>query len=278
MKILAALLLVLISFIWGSTFIVVKNAIIHIPPFLFVSLRFAVATVLLLPLVYRERVKDGFVEGILTGFALFGGYAFQTFGLLFTSASKSAFITSMAVILVPFTGYILFRIKPTTRELIALFLAFLGLYQLILGPSFKLKGLNAGDVLTLLCAVSFALHISLTGHFTGRVNIKVFTFYQFLFVSLISMVFSILIGEGFKGLSGDPLLAMFFVGMFATAFAFIGQTWAQRHIRATKTALIFSLEPVFAAVFAFYFGGETLSLTQIIGGILILIGIIISGR
>ncbi len=279
MSYIAISLLVLIAFIWGSTFIVVKNAIVHIPPFLFVSLRFAIASLILFPFVFKNRPSrlNGLREGIIAGLALFGGYSFQTFGLLFTTASKSAFITSLAVVLVPFTGLLLFGIKPTKREILALVLAFAGLYQLILGPSFRFTGLNVGDVLTFFCALSFALHISLTGYFTERVELEIFTFFQFLFVSIISMVFSTLSGESFRGLSGNPLFALIFIGVFATTFAFVGQTWAQRHIKATKTALIFSLEPVFATVFAVIFGGEILMLSQVIGGILILLGILISG-
>ncbi len=280
MSFLAILVLVLISFVWGSTFIVVKNAIAHIPPFLFVSLRFAIASLILIPFVIKNRfgLSDNFKKGSIAGLALFGGYTFQTFGLLFTTASKSAFITSLAIVLVPFTGFVLFRIKPLKREIFALVLAFIGLYQLILGPSFKFEGMNFGDVLTFFCALSFALHISLTGHYTNKVNIETFTFYQFVFVSLLAFVFSLTWGESFTGLGGNPLYSLLLVGVFATAFAFVGQTWAQRHIRATKTALIFSLEPVFAAIFAVIYGGEVITKNQLVGGVLILLGILISER
>ncbi len=279
MKGFAIVLLIIITFIWGSTFIVVKNAIIHIPPFVFVSLRFIVAALLLIPFLLKRKEKFSMEEipkSFVTGSALFGGYAFQTFGLVFTTASKSAFITSLSVVLVPFVSYIIFKRKPGTRETIALGLAVIGLYQLILGPHFKFKGINIGDILTFFCALSFALHISLTGHFTKSVSIETFTFNQFLYVGVISFLFSLMFGEKVAGLSGKPLLALLFIGVFATAFAFVGQTWAQRHIKDTQAALIFSLEPVFAVIFAVIFGREVLTISQIIGGSLIIGGILIS--
>ncbi len=279
MRGLAIGLLVIITFIWGSTFIVVKNAIVHIPPFVFVSFRFIIAAILLIPFLIRRGERFSSTEilkSILTGTALFGGYTFQTFGLLYTTASKSAFITSLSVVLVPFVSYLIFRRKPGTREIVALGLAVVGLYQLILGPHFKFEGVNLGDILTFFCALSFALHISLTGHFTKSVNIESFTFNQFLFVGVIAYIFSLMFGEKITGLSGNPLLALLFIGVFATAFAFVGQTWAQRYIKDTQAALIFSLEPVFAVVFAVLFGGEILTASQIIGGSLIIGGILIS--
>ncbi len=275
----AIALLVIITFIWGSTFIVVKNAIAHIPPFVFVSFRFIIAAILLIPFMIRRGNKitiSEVMKSIITGSALFGGYAFQTLGLLYTTASKSAFITSLSVVLVPFVSYLIFRRKPGAREIAALGMAVIGLYQLILGPRFKFEGINLGDAFTFFCALSFALHISLTGHFTKSVNIESFTLNQFLYVGIISFIFSLIFGEKITGLSGNPLFALIFIGVFATAFAFVGQTWAQRHIKDTQAALIFSLEPVFAVLFAILFGGEILTTNQIIGGSLIIGGILIS--
>lgn len=279
MRDLAIVLLVIITFIWGSTFIVVKNAIIHIPPFVFVSLRFIIAAILLIPFLIKSESRCTFDEirkSLLTGSALFGGYAFQTLGLIYTTASKSAFITSLSVALVPFVSYLIFRRRPGLREIVALGMAVIGLHQLILGRHSKFEEVNLGDVLTFFCALSFALHISLTGHFTKMVDIETFTFYQFLYVGIISFFFSLVFREKFTGLSRNPLLALLFIGIFATAFAFVGQTWAQRHIKDTQTALIFSLEPVFAVIFAVLFGGETLTTSQIIGGSLIVGGILVS--
>ena len=278
MRTLSILLLIFITFIWGSTFIVVKNAIQHIPPFLFVSLRFFIASLLLLPFLSRVKqiTRRSILSGILVGTALFGGYIFQTLGLLYTSASKSAFITSLAVVLVPFVSFVLFKNRPGAREIFALILAFIGLYQLILGPRFHFNGINRGDILTFFCALSFAIHISLTGFYTKSIDLMTFTFSQFLYVGIVSLIFSKLFGEPFAGLSGNPLLALLFIGVFATAFAFVGQTWAQRHLKDVHAALIFSLEPVFATIFAVAFGGEILTLSQIIGGSLIILGILIS--
>ena len=279
MRTLAITILIAITFIWGSTFIVVKDAIQHIPPFLFVSLRFFIASLLLLPFlpgVEYSSLKKSIFGGLLVGTALFGGYIFQTMGLIYTTATKSAFITSLSVVLVPFVSLILWRSKPGMREVIALLLALIGLYQLILGPHFHFNGVNKGDVLTFFCALSFAIHISLTGFYTKSIDLTTFTFSQFLYVGVVSLIFSKLFGEPVMGLSGNPLLALLFIGVFATAFAFVGQTWAQRHLKDVHAALIFSLEPVFATIFAVAFGGETLTFSQILGGSLIILGILIS--
>ena len=157
-NLIAKLSLVLVAIIWGVTFIMVKNALNDAPPFSFASLRFGIATILTLILVNQKiftLTKHEINGGIFCGFFLFLGYAFQNFGLMITTATKSAFITSISVLLVPILLVVLKLQKVRMRIWIAVLMATTGLYLLILPGG----GINLGDIITFGCSISFAIHI-----------------------------------------------------------------------------------------------------------------------
>ncbi len=264
------------TFIWGSTFVVVKDALADASPVWFIALRFAIAAVLLFLLMARSGVaRSAILPGIILGVFLFGGFFLQTWGLKDTTPSKCAFITGFAVILVP---VILMaggsRMKKAS--LAGGLLGLAGLYFLIL-PS-GVSNVNMGDALSLACAVSFAFHIVLVGKYTRLHSFLHLVPVQVLTAAVLS--FLCLPFEPARFIRWTPWLAfaIAITGVLATAFAFSVQNWAQRFTPAAHTALIFALEPVFAFLTSFVTGSEHLGGKIILGSALILSGMIISER
>jgi drug/metabolite transporter (DMT)-like permease len=263
-----------VTLIWGSTFVVVKEALVDASPLPFLGIRFTLAGILLFLVMGRglgERQALG--PGFLLGVFLFAGYLCQTTGLLYTTPSKSAFITGFAVILVPFLQALHgFRLRVATIAGALLGLA--GIYFLVL-PS-GLHAVNRGDVLTLFGAVSFAVHIVLVGSYTRRFSFRHLVPVQILVVGLLAAA-ALPLNLDFRlhwtaGLIGALLLT----AVLATGFAFSVQNWAQQFTPPAHTALIFALEPVFAALTSRLVLGERLGGKVFMGSALILAGMVIS--
>lgn len=266
-----------VAIVWGATFVVVKNAIEIVPVYQFLVIRFLISFLLLFPAVFTSLKSITAKEikyGVILGVFLFMGYAFQTIGLQYTSASKAGFITGMAVVLVPIFSWMLFNEVPGKIVIFGTFLAFLGLGLLSLQGSLNIE---YGDLLVLGCAVSFAFHITYVSKFAGQGRTTILTIIQIAMVALLSLPFSIM-QEGWPRIywTTDLLTAIIITGLFATTIAFFLQTYMQRFTSAAHTALIFSTEPVFAALFAYLLIGEILSPRGILGGALILLGMLIS--
>jgi drug/metabolite transporter (DMT)-like permease len=270
----AELLLVVTTFIWGSTFVIVKGALADAPPFPFIAIRFVLAGMLMLLVMARGRIeREAVLPSLLLGVALFAGYAFQTWGLVFTTPSKSAFITGFSVILVPLIALIQghpLRMGNAGGAALGL----LGLYFLVL-PS-GVGAVNRGDLLTLLGALSFAAHIVLVGNYTRRISFLQLASGQILTVGFIAILAVPLGPARVLHWTGRLVFAVVVTAIFATAFAFGAQVWAQRHTPPAHTALIFALEPVFAALTSLVVTGERLGGKGLVGSGLVLAGMVIS--
>ncbi|MBZ5516441.1 MAG: DMT family transporter [Acidobacteriia bacterium] len=270
----AEALLVVTTMIWGSTFVVVKGALRDASPLPFISIRFILAGALLF-LVLRggwmsaRTLARGFVLGVF----LFAGYLLQTSGLLYTTPSKSAFITGFAVILVPFMQTLYgFRLRKAT--VVGALSGLLGIYFLVL-PS-GLHAVNHGDLLTLVGAACFGLHIVLVGSYTRRFSFRHLVPVQILTVGLLAAFAWPLGLRGRLNWTVALVGAILLTAVLATGFAFAVQNWAQQFTPPAHTALIFALEPVFAAltsriVMAEHFGGKI-----VLGSALILGGMVVS--
>jgi len=270
----AEILLVLVTLIWGSTFVVVKGALSDASPLPFVAVRFTLAGVLLFlvmsrGLVDRQALGPGFVLGVF----LFAGYLCQTTGLLYTTPSKSAFITGFAVILVPFIQMIHgFRLRGATIAGALFGLA--GIYLLVL-PS-GLHAVNRGDILTLFGALSFAIHIVLVGSYTRRFSFRHLVPVQILAVGLLAAAALPLNLDFRLEWTVGLVAALVVTATLATGFAFAVQNWAQQFTPPAHTALIFALEPVFAALTSRLVMGERLGGKMFLGSALILAGMLVS--
>ena len=274
-KIAAQLSLVFVTIIWGLTFVLVKQSLNDAPPFYFATLRFGLATILAITVVNRKIFqikKNEFIGGIICGFFLFMGYSFQNFGLMNTTASKSAFITSVSVLLVPII-LITFNLQQVKWKIwIAVIMATLGLYLLILPGEGEL---NLGDILTAGCALSFALHIIAQDIYIKKeVHLLHFFCVQLGFVTLISFINAIIFEPSAIIWSNRLFAAIMITGVLATFFAFLLMIWAQKILNPSETAIIFSVEPVAAALFAMAFGGEVLGLFGWLGGGLICLAVV----
>lgn len=277
-QLMAEFALVLVTAVWGATFVTVKEAITHIMPNYFLAIRFGLATLILLIITNRRLKKITWPllgQGILIGLMLFAGYAFQTIGLQYTSASNAGFITGLAVVLVPVFLALTTKKLPHLIPGLGIVSATFGLALLTINSSLKF---NLGDILTLFCAVSYALHILLVGKFSPGNDSFILATVQIGTVAVASTIAAL----GWEkapvaaSFNTQVLEAILITSVFATAFAFFLQTWTQKYTSPTHTAIIFTMEPVFAALFAFLVGGESLVLKQGLGALCILVGMLAS--
>jgi drug/metabolite transporter (DMT)-like permease len=274
--VVADLLLVLICLFWGMSFIMVKTAIMELDLYWFLFLRFTLATVILL-IVFAGRLKrftfPSFRDGFILGSVLFSAFVLQTIGLKYTSASNAGFITGLHVILVPFILAVVFRRMPAATATIGAVICAAGLFLLTVGDDFSI---NRGDIWVIVCAVSVAFHVILTGWYAVKHDVYLVAIAQMVAMTTWAGVSAVTIGKAPHALSGYVIVAIVFLAIFATAFNFTVQTWAQQYTSPTRAAVIFTMEPVFAAIFAFWWGGEVLKSRGYIGAGLILVGIILS--
>lgn len=281
----ADLVLLLVTAIWGTTFVVVKDAVTRTPVFTFLAIRFALAAAAMLPLLrwpwLMSRLapsspgnplpRSPLGPGALLGFFLFASYGFQTSGLQATTPAKAAFITGLSVVFVPLLGALFWRRLPPPAALLGVLLATAGLALLSLQADLSV---NRGDLLVLGCAVALALHILTTGVFAPRSDPLRLTGVQLLTVALLSGLVALLWERPLTPPSPSVWFAAIFTGLLASTFAFGAQTVAQRFTSATHTALIFVSEPVFAALFSYALGREVLTARAWLGCGLILAGML----
>jgi drug/metabolite transporter (DMT)-like permease len=270
----AALSLLGVAAVWGFTFTAVKRALDAADPFSFLAVRFALAAGILL-LVFPRRVFRANLRGVgsaaLIGVWLTAGYALQTTGLVYTTASKSAFITGLSVVLVPILSFAVSRIRPRGGSLAAVLFAAAGLYLL---TSPRAGGVNIGDFLTLGCAAAFALHIITTERVAPHHDPVPLAFWQIVTTAIACSLIAIASPERRLVLTPWTLAALLVTGILATAVAFLVQTWAQRRTSATHVAVIFTAEPVFAALFSWLVQHEALGPGKLLGGALIVLGML----
>ncbi len=286
-KLTAHLLLLAVVLVWGTTFSLVKAALADTTPLVFNLLRMTLAFLLLAAVNLRSLknlTRTDLRFGIAAGILLALGYQFQTSGLAHTTASKSAFLTGLVVVFVPLLSAIPYIAPPDTTKLtidvfLGAILAFAGLVLLTTPPgsgSAILSGLHLGEWLSLLCAVAFACHLLMLAHTSPRVTARRLGTLQIGFAAL-TMLVTLPLGGAIRLHSAPQLwIALAVTAVLATAAAFTIQSWAQQHLPATHTALIFTLEPVFAWLTSLIFFGERLGRRSLLGATLILAGILIA--
>ncbi|MGH9657526.1 MAG: DMT family transporter [Bryobacteraceae bacterium] len=267
------LALVAVTVVWGATFVIVKRALEDASPLLFVGLRFAAATAVLV-FLYRRRLASGPIRGgLLAGVFLFAGYAFQTLGLQETSASKAAFITSLNVVLVPFFGALVYRVWPHISESIGVVVATAGLALLTLEG--EALAVGRGDMLELICAAGFAAHIVVLGHYS-RAGFERVAVLQVATTAALALIGCGLLERPYFRSTTQLWLALAATSLLATALALTVMVWAQQTVPPARAALIFALEPVVAAVTSWLAAGEAFTARAAAGAALILGGILVA--
>ncbi len=289
MKLRAYLLMLFTVAVWGTTFVVVKDALADVTPLAFNLVRMTLAF-LVLAVAYRSHWREvnrhQLVAGAVVGFFLAMGYQFQTAGLAKTTASNSAFITGMVVVLVPLFSAIRWLRPPGAKRprwnaFTGAILAFAGILLLTLPATAKsllpnFTSMNLGDLLSLGCAIGFAFHCLALGHASLRVHFKPLALLQVGFCALFMAISTPMLEHPHIHLTLRLAFALAVAAVLATAAAFSIQSWAQSILPATHIALIMTLEPVFAWITSFLFLGERLGLRPASGAILILAGIAIT--
>jgi drug/metabolite transporter (DMT)-like permease len=282
-RVRADLALAFCSLLWGATFVVVKNSLDHASVFLFLAVRFTLAAALMIafrPKVLRQAKREELIAGARLGLFMFGGYAFQTAGLQYTTPAKSGFVTGSSVVLVPLLLAIFWRRQLTRWAYSGALAAVIGLYFLT-APAESIAHLNRGDLLTLVAAALYAVHIILVGEYTQRHSHGALSVLQVAACGLLAWPAAAAAAAlGWQAprfaWHWELLLGIAICAVFATAAAFSIQLWAQQYTTSSHAAILFTLEPVFAVITSYLLIGERLSGRALLGAAFVLGGILLA--
>ncbi len=270
--------LLIVTLIWGFGFSITNIALNFCTPYEIMVLRFTIAA-LLLPAIFFKSIKKinrlDLKGGAWVGFFLFMAFLTQTIALQYTTVSKSAFLTTTNVVMVPIIGYMLFKDKLDRFACGGAVMALIGTATLSMQLDLSI---NIGDALSLLCALFFALHVYFTGYFLFKGSDAIrLTITQMAMASLCSIVLYVFT-TGFTPMSvpTEGLLAVFYMGVISTTGSFLLQTVSQKYVNQTKAVVILSMESVFGTMAAFILLGERLSLRMFVGCGIILCGVLLS--
>jgi drug/metabolite transporter (DMT)-like permease len=279
----AHLLLVLMTLIWGSTFVLIKQALNDSSPLVLNAVRMALAAVLLAIFYWKQMTKltrPVLIAGVTVGFFLYLGYALQTSGLRLTTPSKSAFLTGTSTVMVPLLLVAIWRTHIHLWRVAGIVLALAGLFLMTVpGGGANLADfakVSLGDILSIGCAVGFAFHIVFVGRASQRFPFEQIAVLQIFTAAVLMAVTAPLLETPHFHPTGTVIATILITGIFGTAVAFTVQAWAQQFTPATHTALIFNLEPVFAWLTSFVYLKERLGLRAGAGALLILGGVLVS--
>ncbi|HKH32103.1 MAG TPA: DMT family transporter [Gaiellaceae bacterium] len=271
----AAILLIAVTAVWGVTFVQVKDAVAIYPLFAFLAVRYAIGSAVLLPpaaLRLRALGRNGFVAGSILGVLLAAGLALQTAGLERTTVTNTGFITGLYVLLTPLFALALFHTRITRELWIAVALALLGLTLLAGVPSSS----ATGDLLVLASTAAQALQIVMVERYAGRYEAVGLVFVEILVACIGCTAIALVLGDLSVPHGRTVWGALIVTGVFASALAYLIQIWAQQRISATRIAVIFSLETVWAGFFGYVLDGDRLGLLGLVGCGLIFLAILVA--
>lgn len=268
--------LIIIAIIWGSGFVVTSISLDHYSAYQNMAVRFLIGGAIL-GLVFYKKLKsikkETIVKGAILGTILYLAFALQTVGLQFTTPSKNAFLTAVNVVVVPLIGWALYKKRLDKHEVTGAVLAMIGIALLSLQFSAKL---NIGDILSFLCAFAFAFHIIYTAKFVSTENPIHLTVVQLLTAAVLGFIVLTFRGELAIPIVDNAVFSLVYLGVFATAIAFLLQTVAQKFISETKAAIILSTESFWGMVLSILVLGEVITVKMAVGAALILLAILIS--
>jgi len=262
--------------IWGLTFILVKWATASLDLYYFLFLRFFISSLVMAAMFYKRLFKmkpKSIGAGCVLGIFLTGVYIFQTVGLQHTTASNSALITGLYMVLIPFCVFFYSGTRPGFLPILGIMFALVGMFFL---TSYSFGGINRGDVITLGAAIAASWHIILTGEFARRHPIIPLVLMQLVLVTVVCAVVAFLRGGFTLEIPAITWLTLAITSIFATCFAFLVQTVAQRVVDPTRTGVIFAMEAVFGALFGWWLGGEVMASIAFFGACLMVVGMIVS--
>jgi drug/metabolite transporter (DMT)-like permease len=268
--------LIFIAFIWGSTFPIIKETLLFVDPLSFLFLRFLIASIIILPLIIRRINRYLAIYGSIVGITLFFGYLTQTVGLEYTTPSMSGLITGLYVILTPILSIFFLKRKMVKTEIILATTAFLGVALMSLSSS---SGELIGNILTLFCAISYALQIVLTEKYLKDGDALQFTFYQLLMVAILSFVFHPRVIFSFNKMEIPYVMfSVLFNAVLGSALAIFVMSVAIKNTNSYISALILISEPLFAVLISTLVFRYPINVQTIVGGSLILVSMAIAIR
>jgi drug/metabolite transporter (DMT)-like permease len=273
--VLALVLLLAVTAVWGVTFVQVKDALELYPLFAFLAVRFAIASLALGPLAGRRLMRlsrEGWGAGAALGLLLAAGYWLQTAGLERTTVSNTGFVTGLYVVFTPLFAFVLFRIRVGAPVAAGVLLSVTGL-GLLAGVG---VGSPAGDALVLGGSAVYSLQIALMERYAPRHDPLAFTFAEMLAAFAGFAVVAVALGQVELPRGWTVWGALLVTGVFASALGFVVQTWAQRRLSAARTALAFAMEPVWTAIFGYWLAGDRLGAAGWAGAALIMAGIVVA--
>ena len=266
------------AFIWGTSFVILKEALDSIGTMWVLALRFIIAAAQLL-LAAGKRLKtlgrDGLRGGVLLGVCLAAAYIFQTYGLKYTTPGKNAFLTATYCVLVPFMVWVFFKRRPNAANIIAAFMCVFGIGLVSLSGT---SPFNIGDALTLVCGIFYALQIILTERFIGDCDALSLTSVEFGTAAVICLAGALIFESAPVGLSLELWGSIAYMGVMCTALCFFLQTWGMRYTPSSTAAVIMTFESVFAIIISVIFYDEPVTVRLICGFTLIIASVIISER
>lgn len=268
--------LLITTLIWGASFVIVKVSVESIPPLTFIAARFVIALAILVVASQRElkeNWRSHLLPSLLLGSFLVVGFAFQVWGLQRTSAANAGFITGLSVVLVGLLDVTVNKRFPAVYTLTGFISALAGL--LILSLNLNLT-FAYGDLLILVCAIAFGLHVFFTDKYAKKMNTKVLTMEQITFVAFVTAFGAVFTERLNFAVSTFAVFGLVYSGVLGTAGAYFLQTWGQKYAHATYSAIVLSLEPVFAAIFAAILLAEPVTIRLVVGGALIVLGMAFS--
>lgn len=277
-RLLAALSCFAAAVIFGFGFVVVKDSIDSLPAVYLVALRATTATLFLCVVFFKKLLlitKKAVLQGFLLGASFGGGYILQSIGLSYTTAGKSAFLTSVYIVITPVFAFILLKKRMDLYTLAAALLGFVGMGFISLGSE---GGFNVGDVVTVISGIGFSLQIVIMERSMRDSDPALLTLLMFFFVAAIAWVCAPFLHGPLKAemLSKSAVLSLVYLGVVASGLALLLQTWGQRYLSSSQTSLILGFEAVFGALFGIIFLSEALTLKMAVGCVLMLLALVVS--
>ncbi len=275
--VLYVLLLLLATVSWGLTFPLINLSLQLISPVIFLFIRFLVSSLIMLPMVGIKKLKTrgGETEGFVAGLLLFIGYYFQTVGLKYTTPADSGIITGLYVVLVPILSYVYLKSRVSIVDWIAVLLAMFGLAILSGGVSGS-SSVEFGNVLTIICAVGYAIQIAYVSKHSSRIDSMKFTFYQMLTVTILSLITIPTFSIYYDLYSPLVLFTIVFTAIFAGIMGYFIMNRALIYVKPEKAGVVLVTEPIFAAIFSYFLVNDRIGTYTIIGGSIMVLAMFLS--
>lgn len=275
-RLLADLTLLLVAFLWGTTFVGSKSVLEYFEPMYIIAIRFCLATAFMSLIFFKklkEIKKSDLISGGMVGIVLFVAFALQLIGLKYTTAGKQAFLAGTYVVMVPFLFWMFYKKRPDIRAFLGAFVCFLGIGFLTLNGKLSM---GFGDSITLISSVFFAGHIMINGHFAKKVDVVILSIVQFGMLAILSLISALILEPVPVNVPGTAWANIIYLGIICSAIAYFLQTVAQKYTISTHASIIMSLESVFGSILAVIILGESFTVKMVVGCIAIFAAILIS--